>query len=380
MTFLPPAGPRNAAAGLSALGRNGDTTVAHVTPGEVVIPVSVTQDPRVAGLLGAILNQHGKTLDEFVVGHPGAKTNPTSGAQEFYDSFGMDDGGSISVAPDGSVSVDGFDVGFAGGDFDVPNFSDGTDLNAPVEAYAMHGGNPASELSSLQTVGSYAGVPVSKGSSVPGALEASLIGMSSIEDFAPNSPGIGYAIEDSAPNITDGGALTGFLAAEDSFNRGPAFPLGEIEDDENDTFWDSVVEFFTPYERTDVYVPGTAGQGTNIYDSAERGSYIDRGEMGFGLGGAILGGPLLGALGAKFGSGRHGYERAGGGDGDFGFGDYEPSGYEDGLNAARDAEPIDPVIEDVLEQIAERRRRRVVAPPLETLLRYGREPEFGFFS
>lgn len=78
----------------AALGRNGDTEIAHLTPGEVVIPKSV-QTPEVRALLAALLDQSGHDLGRYTVGGSDDSRNPKTGAREFFsESDPMGDGAS----------------------------------------------------------------------------------------------------------------------------------------------------------------------------------------------------------------------------------------------------------------------------------------------
>ena len=64
-------------------GRGTDMIIAHLTPGEVVIPIDFLQDPDVAGMLQALFQQNGADLAEFTVGDPANKINPETGYPEF---------------------------------------------------------------------------------------------------------------------------------------------------------------------------------------------------------------------------------------------------------------------------------------------------------
>ncbi|MES2183038.1 MAG: hypothetical protein V4505_00700 [Pseudomonadota bacterium] len=68
---------------MARAGRNGDTTMAHLTPGEMVVPkeVAAMRPDLVAHVQNAIA-QYGVDPSRYVVGQ-NARTNPTTGAQEF---------------------------------------------------------------------------------------------------------------------------------------------------------------------------------------------------------------------------------------------------------------------------------------------------------
>lgn len=67
---------------LAAEGRGDDTEVAHVTPGEIVIP-RVFQTPEVLAALAHVAAAHGVPLDRFRVGDARNSVNPNAGAPEF---------------------------------------------------------------------------------------------------------------------------------------------------------------------------------------------------------------------------------------------------------------------------------------------------------
>src|SRR5262249_30890445 len=66
---------------VAAQGRGGDSEIAHLTPGEMVIPKRL-QTPEV---LAALQRAAGGSIARFTVGHPTNRTNPKTGAPEFDD-------------------------------------------------------------------------------------------------------------------------------------------------------------------------------------------------------------------------------------------------------------------------------------------------------
>lgn len=64
-------------------GRGTDTVMAHMSLGEVVIPREFLSDPDVMGMLEALFQQNGSSLNEFTVGDPTNKINPETGYPEF---------------------------------------------------------------------------------------------------------------------------------------------------------------------------------------------------------------------------------------------------------------------------------------------------------
>lgn len=73
---------------LSALGRMGDTTIAHMTPGEITVPQQV-QTPKVLATLKKEYHKKGVDPSQFTVGSPQSSVNPSTGLHEynFWSSF-----------------------------------------------------------------------------------------------------------------------------------------------------------------------------------------------------------------------------------------------------------------------------------------------------
>lgn len=67
---------------LAAEGRGHDTEVAHVTPGEMVIP-HLFQTPEVLAALSKVADAHGVPLGRFRIGDARNSINPRTGAPEF---------------------------------------------------------------------------------------------------------------------------------------------------------------------------------------------------------------------------------------------------------------------------------------------------------
>lgn len=67
---------------MAALGRGGDTRMAHVTPGEAVIPVG-TMTPELFSAWQSALDRKGLNPEQYVVNSEQASINPMTGAQEF---------------------------------------------------------------------------------------------------------------------------------------------------------------------------------------------------------------------------------------------------------------------------------------------------------
>ncbi len=65
-------------------GRGGDTVMAHLTLGELVIPRDMANDPEVAQVLQAVFDAYGVNINEFIVGNQENKINPQTGQPEFF--------------------------------------------------------------------------------------------------------------------------------------------------------------------------------------------------------------------------------------------------------------------------------------------------------
>src|SRR3990167_3349791 len=97
----------------SIAGRKGDSTMAHLTPGELVIPRSA-QTPGMMALFAKHMRSRGQNPAKYMVGSSFASQNPVTGAPEFgdegdpgpgagdysggYDRSGGDEGGGSSDA------------------------------------------------------------------------------------------------------------------------------------------------------------------------------------------------------------------------------------------------------------------------------------------
>ena len=71
--------------GMARYGRNGDTRMAHVAPGEMVVPREVLQrNPQVARGLGMAFRDVGADPRRYVVGSTDNSINPVTGRPEFF--------------------------------------------------------------------------------------------------------------------------------------------------------------------------------------------------------------------------------------------------------------------------------------------------------
>lgn len=65
-------------------GRGGDTVMAHLSLGELVIPRAFLDDPQIMEQMKALFEQAGVNINEFMVGDQANKINPETGYPEFF--------------------------------------------------------------------------------------------------------------------------------------------------------------------------------------------------------------------------------------------------------------------------------------------------------
>ena len=65
-------------------GRGGDTVMAHLSLGELVIPRAFLDDPQVMQMMQQLFQQGGANINEYMVGDPANKINPETGYPEFF--------------------------------------------------------------------------------------------------------------------------------------------------------------------------------------------------------------------------------------------------------------------------------------------------------
>lgn len=66
-------------------GRFGDTKSVHVTPGEVVLPKTITGNPDAMAVIAQIFQDAGMDHRRYTVGSEEASVNPATGKEEFFD-------------------------------------------------------------------------------------------------------------------------------------------------------------------------------------------------------------------------------------------------------------------------------------------------------
>lgn len=64
-------------------GRKGDTYLAHMTGGELVLPKEFASDPQIRALIDAKFKSYGESSDKYVVGNKENSINPETGQPEF---------------------------------------------------------------------------------------------------------------------------------------------------------------------------------------------------------------------------------------------------------------------------------------------------------
>ena len=117
------------------MGRGGDTTVGHLTPGEVVVPVDL-QTPQ---LMAALMEALGPDFGRYQVGGEDDSINPQTGMPEFgYDDTRSDEDSNTGGGPSGA-STGGF--GSAGGDYGPGEGNSWGPSNPDAQGNSQYGSN-----------------------------------------------------------------------------------------------------------------------------------------------------------------------------------------------------------------------------------------------
>jgi hypothetical protein len=124
---------RLSAAEAGAAGRFGDSIIAHLTPGEITIPIQL-QSPAVLKAIRAEFAKVGVNPGQFVAGSPQGSRNPQTGAQEFAFL-----GGLLPTL----MSVGG---GIAGGIYGGPGGAAAGAAAGGAAGTAIDGGSPTQDL------------------------------------------------------------------------------------------------------------------------------------------------------------------------------------------------------------------------------------------
>lgn len=163
---------------LAAKGRMGDTEMAHVTPGEIVVPISA-QTPEVLAVLQGAFEEIGVPMERYTVGEEENSINPETGIQEhgFLSKIakiavpaitGYMTGGPLGAVAGGLSGLAGGDAG-AGG------------MMAGGGGQGGGGGGSSMNLPSTTTAAVMTG---SKGPAVPGAFDS----VTPIDDVGQQDP------------------------------------------------------------------------------------------------------------------------------------------------------------------------------------------------
>ena len=72
---------------LAEEGRGGDVVMGHLTPGELVIPREMIEDPEIMAVLEDAFSSYDMNIDRYIVGSEANSINPDTGYPEFYDQY-----------------------------------------------------------------------------------------------------------------------------------------------------------------------------------------------------------------------------------------------------------------------------------------------------
>lgn len=213
---------------LASRGRMGDTQVAHVGKGEMLIPRRVLdENPTLYTALAKSFSKSGLDPIEFFAGMNTAKVNPETGAEEFYDSEGggyADFGGGQAAGDlSGSAAADaGLSDGSGANDYGAQSdYADGSRNSAD--------GRPGS---SSEARGGPAGGPLGdRGGEASGSGNPDDGGSEKTSGFTVTGNDIGRALGGLAGSLLGpaGSAFGSFFGGKiaDAFGiGGPAFSVG----------------------------------------------------------------------------------------------------------------------------------------------------------
>ena len=126
-------------AALAAKGRNGDTELGHLTPGEITVPPDVQTAALMKSLVKAF-EAAGLDIGRYTVGGEDDSRNPETGLREFWGGEGDSDNDGDGVGGGPGDSGMGGETGGMGGSGGDPNDMGGFGPGAQSGGY---GGNPA---------------------------------------------------------------------------------------------------------------------------------------------------------------------------------------------------------------------------------------------
>lgn len=230
---------------LASAGRYGDTTVAHLTPGEVTIPPQV-QTPQLMKNVDKAFASKGSDISHFTVGSPQSSINPATGMAEynFWSSFlpsalGLAGGFLFpplmgAVAPELMASLGGIGAASLGSGLGttIGGLAGGHDPMNAIATGALSGlGSYAG--GSLLGAGSGAADSASKIGGIADSLKSPAEQVAA--DVAREGAGSGAAAASSSPTMMQrlgmagGGMLGGSLGSSifpDQVKAGAALPPG----------------------------------------------------------------------------------------------------------------------------------------------------------
>jgi hypothetical protein len=262
---------------MAAMGRFGDTQMAHVAPGEMVVPGPVLNaNPGLrAGIMTAI-GQQGVDPTRYMVGSPTGSYNPMTGRQEFFLPALFSALGSLAASPFGQAAIttgltslmtgskpkdalrNALIGGITGGLGSA--FFGGTPM---AQAFGMGGGESGTNLVSamMSSKGAAPGAALSAAPPVSAATRAA-------EQLAklrgptanPKLLGIGSFLYDAVPSL-QGGKILDLLsspvgeALAFSLGSGLLSKLGGKEEESGETR-----RALRPFGGTTEYIPFTVPQ------------------------------------------------------------------------------------------------------------------------
>jgi hypothetical protein len=203
-------------------GRNGDTMMGHLTPGETVVPQQVLQqNPQIARGLGRAFQDAGADPSRYVVGSGQNSVNPMTGEPEFFLSTLVNIGSKLIGNPmlQGALGnaalrkIQGKDVRFK-------NLAQGALAGGGLGAL-MGKSTGIGSLDSLLGLDTEALSSAASGGTQPSALKS----IAGVPDQVSNTAdALSDAVSRSVPNKLDGGD---FKRAEGLLGIGEAFNTKE---------------------------------------------------------------------------------------------------------------------------------------------------------
>ena len=187
---------------LAAMGRGGDTEVGHLTPGELVVPDRVQQQPDIRAKLIEAFEKAGVPIGRYTVGGKDDSRNPKTGMREYYDGGDPSGGGDSAggTGPGGGEMGGGGDGGGDGGGYGggygtggSRSSSGGTDAGTPSGGSAASaaagagGGGDGGGMSSFNSMLSGLFAPTATDPGILGAIPGmSIISNPAIADAYSN--------------------------------------------------------------------------------------------------------------------------------------------------------------------------------------------------